>query len=559
MEFIVGWHNYGVILVALVGQITFAQSPTYCPSGNNPLFVTASASRNKTIKSFNYPWDYYNYLECEWRIQTESKLNSSYVLRVVFNDFDLEGEPASSSSVCPYDNLTFYDGYSDLSPLLGSYCGTVHPEVIYSTGNNLYIKFNTDNANTFRGFSISVLAVDREKASLICRPSREERISKIVGRSSSGTIFTPDYPVPYQDYTTCVWSIYVPDGRRVKLTFTDFELGKSVVATKDNFCKQIFDMDYVEIHNGPWSTGGLLGIYCGKKMPFDVYSTGPHMWMKFRANPDGVRGNKGFKAYFEAVDLLYDEEHCLPGNTNNLNLKLTGSYGTLQSPEYYPPQLYCEWLITVPEGRKVELSFERFDLDAPKSGEYGCGDYVQIHDGDSGESNTIHSFCGSVIPKPLRSSGQHMYIRFQGDSENDTPHRGFKATFKAVKEFPTLAVSFGVIVGVIVLITMVGCAVHHIKRKRTPNRGAAVEYPMSTTTNSASRSTQEPLQPAGNTSSPSVGYAPVPTNPPPPEYPHPLESPPPYPGKEGEPQYPPPGQSYPWLQSSGSAPVPESP
>lgn len=149
-------------------------------------------------------------------------------------------------------------------------------------------------------FFLNVVA---EKASLICRPSREERISKIVSRSSSGTIFTPDYPVPYQDYTTCVWSIYVPDGRRVKLTFTDFELGKSVVATKDNFCKQIFDMDYVEIHDGPWSTGGLLGIYCGKKMPVDVYSTGPHMWMKFRANPDGVRENKGFKAYFEAVDL----------------------------------------------------------------------------------------------------------------------------------------------------------------------------------------------------------------------------------------------------------------
>jgi len=80
---------------------------------------------------------------------------------VVFNDFDLEGEPAFSSSVCPYDNLTFYDGRSDLSPRLGSYCGTVHPEVIYSTGNDLYIKFNTDSANTFRGFSISVLAVHR--------------------------------------------------------------------------------------------------------------------------------------------------------------------------------------------------------------------------------------------------------------------------------------------------------------------------------------------------------------------------------------------------------------
>ena len=112
----------------------------------------------------------------------------------------------------------------------------------------------------------------------------------------------------------------------------------------------------------------------------------------------------------------------------------------------------------------------------------------------------------------------------------------------------TVGVTVGVVVGVAVLIIMVYCAVHHLKRRRTPNRAAGVEYPMATTTTSASRSTQEPLQPAGNPSSPSVGYAPIPTNPPPPEYPHPLESPPRYPGKEGEPQYPPPGQSYPWQQ-----------
>ena len=136
--------------------------------------------------------------------------------------------------------------------------------------------------------------------------------------------------------------------------------------------------------------------------------------------------------------LVYDEKQCLPGNTNNLNLKLTGSYGTLQSPEYYPLQLYCEWLITVPEGKKVELSFERFDLNAA-TGMYGCSDdYLQINDGAYGESNAIHSFCGSVIPKPVRSSGRQMYIRFQAYSESDTPRRGFKATFKAVKEFRKL-------------------------------------------------------------------------------------------------------------------------
>ena len=125
------------------------------------MFVTASASRNTTIKSYKYPWDYDNNMVCEWHVQIESKfLYGDYVLKVVFNDFELEAEPAPSSSVCPYDNLTIYNGDSDFSPLLGSYCGTVHPEVVYSTGNNLYIKFNTDKINTFRGFSISILVVE---------------------------------------------------------------------------------------------------------------------------------------------------------------------------------------------------------------------------------------------------------------------------------------------------------------------------------------------------------------------------------------------------------------
>ena len=137
--------------------------------------------------------------------------------------------------------------------------------------------------------------------------------------------------------------------------------------------------------------------------------------------------------------LVYNTEQCLPGNKKNLELRLTGSYGTLQSPEDYPPELFCEWLITVPEGNIVELSFERFELDF-EVGQYGCREYVQIHDGDSMQSDAIENFCGDVIPKPVRSSGRHMYIRFQSDSVYVVPRRGFKATFKAVKEFRKLVI-----------------------------------------------------------------------------------------------------------------------
>ena len=128
-----------------------------------------------------------------------------------------------------------------------------------------------------------------------------------------------------------------------------------------------------------------------------------------------------------------------------------------------------------------------------------------------------------------------------------------------------MAVANNVVVSVVVVIIVACCVVCLVKLKKTradrSDRAAGVEIPISTTTTSAYRSTQpgvvqERLQPE---ETPSVAYALSPRNLLPPDYSYPLEPPPPYPGREGEPQYPPPGQSYPWQQSSGSAPVTESP
>lgn len=139
-----------------------------------------------------------------------------------------------------------------------------------------------------------------EEASAICRPSRAEG-NDIIVQSHYGTIFSPDYPVPYQDDTTCAWRLYAADGDRVRLRFVDFELGQSVVDTKYSFCDLKSGMDYVEIRDGESSADKRLGSYYGKKTPFDVYSSGRRMLIKFRANRDGVQAYRGFKAHFESV------------------------------------------------------------------------------------------------------------------------------------------------------------------------------------------------------------------------------------------------------------------
>ena len=122
---------------------------------------------------------------------------------------------------------------------------------------------------------------------------------------------------------------------------------------------------------------------------------------------------------------------CFTGNIYNNNLTLSGSYGTLQSPQdprYYPPGSSCDWLITVPEGMIVKLRFDRFQLEPM----IYCGDYVEILDGNSSNSKSKRQFCGDRKPDDIRSSGRYMWVRFRADKYGPRKHYGgLKATFTA--------------------------------------------------------------------------------------------------------------------------------
>ena len=112
----------------------------------------------------------------------------------------------------------------------------------------------------------------------------------------SGTIFSPDYPVPYPDDEYCLWRFLAPIGKRVKLKFVDFELRGS---SYDD-CNYNFEVDHISIDRNSRSIG--WSFYCGKQTAFEVYSAGIEMHVRFHAISDGVRGKRGFKAHFEAVD-----------------------------------------------------------------------------------------------------------------------------------------------------------------------------------------------------------------------------------------------------------------
>ncbi len=125
-------------------------------------------------------------------------------------------------------------------------------------------------------------------------------------------------------------------------------------------------------------------------------------------------------------------DKCFTGNIYNNDLKLNGSFGTLQSPRepsYYPAGASCDWLITVPEGKIVKLSFDRFELQ-PSSGSTCTADYVEVFDGKHSYSKSKGKFCGYTIPDNIKSSERYMWVRFRADS-SESYYEGFKATYTA--------------------------------------------------------------------------------------------------------------------------------
>lgn len=499
--------------------------------GRHAKLYTAEPIHNKPITSPSYPSAHGYTGNCLWLIERSFFNDDNYILKVVFNDFDLED--GSSYPCIGADALTFYDGPSPKSPSLGKYCGRSHPDVIYSTGQYLFVNFH-GFIFKHRGFSFNVSAVKKEEASAICRLPKSE-VRSLNG--TSGTFFSPHFPASYPYGALCVWTITVPADKIVKVVFEVFSI--TVVSSSCSF---------VEIRDSLSSNGTELArSSCKDKtayIPPVVYSTGRYMRVKFESKTYmyGYRrgeNDRGFKVHFEAVDRPVDKELCLPGNVYNNFLSITAEKGFLMSPmKYYPPNLNCTWFITVPEGSNVYLMITRFNLDPI------CGDSIEFLDGPPLHPNErLATLCGSSsVPDVVRSRSRYMTVKFMSDAEYNGRYEGFEFKFKAVPEerddLPNNSLApwkIAIITLVLGLLFTIFCVVCYVKYKKRANLYRA--------TNEASIPTA-----SGDTRAPP---------PPPPEYPYPTYSPPPYPAAEDKgketPQYPPPGESYPWLKQNAPA------
>lgn len=109
----------------------------------------------------------------------------------------------------------------------------------------------------------------------------------------------------------------------------------------------------------------------------------------------------------------------------NCGRSLEGSTGEFTTPNYprtYPDRMDCEWTIRTLPGQRINLRFLFFDVEGSPFCNY---DYVAVYDGKTDSSRRIAKLCGSVIPTPLSSSSNFLFVKFHSDIKRT--YNGFLA------------------------------------------------------------------------------------------------------------------------------------
>ena len=108
----------------------------------------------------------------------------------------------------------------------------------------------------------------------------------------------------------------------------------------------------------------------------------------------------------------------------------------------YPAGYEEEWLLIVPSGLRVEITFEEFELElspncrnafvAIRETYREDGPYDVDIDGDYG-SIIADPMCGNRLPGKMLSVGNMAWVKFRSSNNASTSFKGFKASFKSGK------------------------------------------------------------------------------------------------------------------------------
>ncbi|EGW02057.1 Cubilin [Cricetulus griseus] len=320
-------------------------------------------------------------VNCFWVVRTDEEK----VLHITFTFFDLE-----SSNNCPREFLQIHDGDSSASFPLGRYCGSRPPQRVHSSGNALYFHLYSESIRHGRGFAARWEAKQPECGGTLT--------------GDYGSITSPGYPGNYPPGRDCVWHILVSPGSLITFTFGTLSL------ENHNDCSK----DYLEIRDGPFQHDPVLGKFCTSLSTPPLQTTGPAARIHFHSDADIT--DKGFHITYL---------------TTPSDLNCGGNYTSTEGELLLPPltgpfnrNRQCVYLITQPEGEKIDISFTHVELES----QLGCPHtYIEVGGSSVLSSPGNEKFCGTNIPSLYTSVHNAIYVTFVKSSSME--NRGFTAKY----------------------------------------------------------------------------------------------------------------------------------
>ncbi|OWK03088.1 CUBN [Cervus elaphus hippelaphus] len=348
------------------------------------------------ITSPRYPETYTPDLNCSWHVQVQSGLTIAVHLEQPFQI------PNRDSSCNQGDYLVLKNGPDLSSPPLGPhggngrFCGSHPSSTLFTSDNQMFVQFISDNSNEGQGFKITY-----EAKSLACGGN-----IYIHNADSTGYVTSPNHPDHYPQHADCIWLIAAPPGKLIRLQFE----GQFSIEVTPNCTSS-----YLELRDGADSNAPILSKFCGTSLPISQLSSGEVMYLRFRS--DNSPTHVGFKAKYSVAP-------C--GGT------VTGQSGVIESNGYptqpYTDDLFCEWRLRGPMGHYLTIHFEDFNLQNSS----GCErDFVEIWENHT-SGTLLGRYCGSSIPKSVDTSSNVALVRFVTDDSLSAS--GFRLRFDSSLE-----------------------------------------------------------------------------------------------------------------------------
>ncbi|XP_024085153.1 cubilin isoform X2 [Cimex lectularius] len=418
------------------------QIGTPAPTSLCSYTIHAEQKRQGNIVSPTYPGSYPKDLTCTYLLLGKPGQR----VRLEFRDFDLfYGGPH-----CPFDVLKIYDGITNDSAVIGTYCGQQRNLVLYSSESTMFIVFETlqRTANTqnrgFKGifeFSESFVKLDfigKNDGEHIRGSECDQKI--LSKKESSGYVFSPNYPFPYMPKIVCRYFIYgMQDSQhleRVRLEFLKFDIPKG----EKGDCSDGYLKLYLKGQEATDSYEKFDHELCGKEIkPNIVVSDGPRLVMVFSS---GELQGQGFKAKY-----TFETEYRIPGTaapdgsctfTYRSSSRKKGEFNSPRYPSNYPSQTNCTYVFNATPNEQVSLIFDHFRVRADAIngtfGFYGSSicfeDWLEMYNlYRDGTEKLIGRYCGMTAPGPLDSNRGAIGLKVILHTDKEGVYSGFKARY----------------------------------------------------------------------------------------------------------------------------------